>query len=215
MKKTIFLILIGVGLLSANVYAQDTEPGFKVGLKGGVQLSNLYVDNVDDENSKFGFQAGLYFRNQITENFALQPELIYSLKGSEINYDALSIPGLLEGGSGSYRFNLGYVEIPVLAVVTVGALSIHAGPYVALLTNANIKNVDDDGDIEDIASLDRDDFNTLDYGIAGGIGLNLPSGILGLRYTYGLNEIGKSDIAGKVTENSKNAVLSLYAGFHF
>lgn len=208
-------MLMGVGLCFTGAYAQDTEPGFKVGLKGGVQLSNLYVDNVDDENAKFGFQAGLYFRNQITENFALQPELIYSLKGSEIAYSSFSIPGLIEGGSGSYRFNLGYVELPVLAVVTVGAFSIHAGPYIALLTNANIKNVDDDGDIEEITSLDRDDFNTFDYGIAGGIGFNLPMGILGLRYTYGLNEIGKSDIAGRVTEDSKNAALSLYAGFHF
>src|SRR5690606_27042994 len=154
MRKTIFLMLAGAGLFFTSAYAQDTEPGFKVGLKGGVQLSNLYVDNVDDENAKFGFQAGLYFKNQITENFALQPELIYSLKGSEISYSGLSVPGIINGGSGSYRFNLGYVELPVLAVVTLGAFNVHAGPYIALLTNANIKNVDDDGDIEDVKNLD-------------------------------------------------------------
>lgn len=213
MKKTFFLMLIGTCLCFTKSYAQD--PGFHVGLKGGVQLTNLYVDNVDDENSKFGFQAGFYFKNQITENFALQPELIYSLKGTELKYQSLSLPGLINGGSGSYRFNLGYVELPVLAVVSFGNFSVHAGPYIALLTNAKIKNVDDDGDIDEVATLDRDDFNSIDYGIAGGIGVDFMSGTLGLRYTYGLNEIGKSDIAGKVTENSKNAVLSLYAGFHF
>src|SRR5690606_1587280 len=117
--------------------------------------------------------------------------------------------------SGSYRFNLGYVELPVLAVVSFGAFSVHAGPYVALLTNANIKNVDDDGDIEEIDELDRDDFNTLDYGIAAGLGFDFDAGTIGLRYTHGLNEIGKSGVAGEVTENSKNSVISLYAGFHF
>lgn len=213
MKKTIFLVLIGTCLCFSKSYAQD--PGFHVGIKAGVQLSNLYVDNIDDENAKVGFQGGLYFKNQITDNFALQPELIYSLKGSELKYSGFSIPGIIEGGSGSYRFNLGYVELPVLAVVSFGNFSIHAGPYIALLTNANIKNVDDDGNIDDIAKLDRDDFNTIDYGLAGGLGFDFMAGTLGLRYTYGLNEIGKSDIAGKVTEDSKNSVLSLYVGIHF
>lgn len=213
MKKVYFLMIISAVLISSKSFAQDI--GLNVGLKGGVQLSNLYVDEVGDDNAKLGFQGGLYFKNQITEFFALQPEIIYSLKGSEIEYDNFSIPGIISGGSGSYRFNLGYVEIPVLAVVSIGSFSVHAGPYIALLTNANIKNVDDDGDIDEIDELDRDDFNTLDYGIAGGIGFDFLSGTIGLRYTYGLNEIGKDGVAGEVTEDSKNSVLSLYAGFHF
>lgn len=213
MKKVFLFLIVGAFLLSTESYAQDI--GLNVGIKGGVQLSNLYVDEVGDDNAKIGFQGGLYFKNQITDFFALQPELLYSLKGSEIQYDNFSVPGIVTGGSGSYRFNLGYIELPVLAVVSFGAFSVHAGPYVALLTNANIKNVDDDGDIEEIDKLDRDDFNTLDYGIAGGLGFDFEAGTIGLRYTYGLNEIGKDGVAGEVTENSKNSVISLYAGFHF
>lgn len=207
MKKVYFLVIIFFALISTRGFAQDL--GLNFGIKGGVQLTNLYADDVHDENAKVGFQGGLYFKNQITEFFALQPEILYTLKGSQLDYDNILM------GSGSYRYNLGYIEVPVLAVVSIGSFSIHAGPYIAFLTNANIKDVDDDGDIEGITDLDRSDFNSVDYGLAGGIGMDFLSGTLGLRYNYGLNEIGKDDLAGELTKNSKNSVLSLYVGFHF
>lgn len=181
----------------------------KAGLKGGVNFTNLYVDDVDDENMKIGFNAGAYYRGEITENFAIQPEFLFTQKGSEIQYD-----GFL-GGDGKYRFNLNYLEVPVLAVIKLGPVNFHAGPYLGFLVAANVKDVDDNGNINDIESLDRDDFNTLDTGIAGGIGFDFPTGILGIRYNYGFQEIGDDNNAAQATKNSKNSALQLYLGFDF
>ena len=180
----------------------------KAGLKGGVNFTNLYVDDVDDENMKVGFNAGLYYRNDITENFAIQPEFLFTRKGSEIHYD-----GFL--GQGKYRFNLNYLEVPVLAVVKLGPINLHAGPYLGFLIGANVKDVDDNGNINEVEELDRDDFNTLDAGISGGVGFDFPSGMIGLRYNYGFMEIGDDGVAGQATENSKNSALQLYLGFDF
>lgn len=180
----------------------------KAGLKGGVNFTNLYVDDVDDENMKVGFNAGLYYRNDITENFAIQPEFLFTQKGSEIHYD-----GFL--GQGKYRFNLNYLEVPVLAVVKLGPINLHAGPYLGFLIGANVKDVDDNGNINEVEELDRDDFNTLDAGISGGVGFDFPSGMIGLRYNYGFMEIGDDGVAGQATENSKNSALQLYLGFDF
>jgi len=180
----------------------------KAGLKGGVNFTNLYVDDVDDENMKIGFNAGLYYRNDITENFAIQPEFLFTQKGSEIQYDNFL-------GEGKYRFNLNYLEVPVLAVVKLGPINLHAGPYIGFLVAANVKDVDDNGNINDVEELDRDDFNTLDTGIAGGVGFDFPSGMIGLRYNYGFQEIGDEGVAGEATENSKNSALQLYLGFDF
>ncbi|WP_421872191.1 porin family protein [Marinoscillum sp.] len=180
----------------------------KAGIKGGANFTNLYVDDVDDENMKIGFNAGFYYRNDITDNFAIQPEFLFTQKGSEIQYDNFL-------GEGKYRFNLNYLEVPVLAVVKLGPINLHAGPYLGFLVGANVKDVDDDGNINDVEELDRDDFNTLDTGVAAGVGFDFPSGILGLRYNYGFQEIGQEGVAGEATENSKNSALQLYVGFDF
>ena len=63
--------------------------------------------------------------------------------------------------------------------------------------------------------LNRDDFNTLDYGLAGGIAFDLSGFQIGARYNYGLREVGKGGIAGGLTNNSKNSVAQVYIGFGF
>lgn len=93
--------------------------------------------------------------------------------------------------------------------------NIHAGPYIGLLASSQIKDMSTNGNtyIEDI---DRDSFNTLDYGLAGGLCFDFEGGTLGIRYNYGLNEIGKSATKlGDITKDSNNSVLQFYLGFNF
>ena len=203
MKFKILILTAFCAFASTMAFAQ------KAGIKGGANFTNLYVEDVDDENMKIGFNVGAFYRADITENFAIQPEFLFTQKGSEIQYD-----NFLQG-EGKYRFNLNYLEVPVLAVVKFGSINLHAGPYLGFLVGANVKDVDDRGNINDIEELDRDDFNTLDTGIAAGAGFDFPTGILGVRYNYGFQEIGQDGVAGQATENSKNSALQLYVGFDF
>lgn len=203
MKKSIILITILFSAVGFKAMAQEDAAG----IRGSFNLSNLYVDEVDDENSKPGFSAGLFFRKQINDAFSIQPELNYSLKGVQINYN-----NFLQG-SGKYRYNLSYVEIPVLANIHFGEnLYISAGPYAGLLTSVKIKDVDGEGDINEVEELDRDDFNTFDYGLAAGVGVNFNSGTVGVRYNYGLQDV---DPENEYLPNGKNSVLQLYVGFNF
>lgn len=182
----------------------------KIGVKGGINLSNLYVDDVKDENMKVGLNIGAYAKIPVTRGFSIQPELLYSSKGSKITYDNAL-------GTGEYRFNLNYVEVPVLAVFNVAPnFNIHAGGYAAYLASANIKRLDDDGDIDKIADLNEDNFRRFDYGLVGGIGFDVHNFTIGARYNYGLNEIGKSgNASGELTKNAKNSAVNLYVGFGF
>ncbi len=190
--------------LSSALYSQ------KAGLKVGANFTNLYIDDVDDENMKIGFHLGAYYRADLSDGFAVQPEFLFTQKGSEVQYDAA-----LFGSGGKYRFNLNYLEIPLLFVGKINNFHLQFGPYVACLVGVNVKNVDDSGEIQDIESLDRDNFNTLDTGLAAGLGFNFHGGSLGLRYSYGFGEIGNSEAAVQATANSKNSALQLSVGFDF
>ena len=209
-RKLVLAIAFGI-LISLKAFAQDNEwNALKIGVKGGVNFSNLYVDDVDDENMKAGLNLGLFAKIPVTRKLSFQPEILYSSKGSELIYDNIL-------GSGSYRFNLNYVEMPLLAVVNIaGGFNLHAGGYIAYLTSANVKNVDDDGDIQGVTELNEDNFNRFDGGLVGGLNFDVQSFTIGARYNYGLNEVGeKGGLAGQLTSNSKNSVITLYVGFGF
>jgi len=198
--KTTFAIGAMVMLLSGlatSSIAQDR----RMGVKGGLNLSNLYVDNIDDENARVGFHVGVYGQILSTDAFAIQPELMFTTKGSETE-----IGGLIDQ---NIKFNLNYLELPVLAVFKLGdAAEIHVGPYVGYLLNANIKTEGDLGGSTD--NLDRDNFNSVDFGLAGGFGLNFGALQVGARYSFGLSEIADSDAAELMLGDAKNSCAQLY-----
>ncbi|MEQ9467818.1 MAG: porin family protein [Ekhidna sp.] len=197
--KAIFfsILFIASGLLMAQ----------RSGIKGGANFSNLYVDDVSDENLKLGLNLGIW--HQTEGPVAIQTEVAYSSKGAELVYNNVF-------GSGKYRFNLNYLEVPIMFVGKIGAFQLHAGPYAGFLVGSNIKDVDSDGDINNIESLDTDDFHRFDYGLVGGAALDFETGMVGARYNYGLREVGKSgSFAGEALNNSKNAGFQIFVAFDF
>ncbi|SNT17096.1 Outer membrane protein beta-barrel domain-containing protein [Ekhidna lutea] len=193
-------------ILSILLIASGTIMAQRSGLKGGANFANLYVDDVSDENMKIGLNLGLWHQ---AANESFQAELNYSNKGAEVIYD-----GAL--GSGKYRYNLNYLEMPLLFVGHVGDFNLHVGPYLGFLVGVNIKDVDSNGNVNGVAQLDRDDFNTFDYGLSGGAAIEFDASQIGLRYNYGLREIGKSgSFAGEAANNAKNSVFQLYVALDF
>jgi len=208
-----FVILLFLGAYEVN--AQDGNPGPKFGIKGGVNFSQLYVDqpNAEDENMKAGLHLGVFGKIPIADMVALQPEVLYTNAGSKITYGGSDLENFLGIEPGEVRFNLNYIQVPVALAVNVGPLNIHAGPYLSYLVSANIKDLKtSDLNPSDIKELDTDDFNQFDYGLVGGIGLDVQNLTIGVRYNYGLQEVGNSDLAGTLTNNSKNSVAQLYIG---
>ncbi len=179
-----------------------TSSGPRVGIKGGLNASNLITDEVTDKHGRFGFHAGVYGQLFSTDAFAIQPEVNFSTKGNEVKHNF----GIIDQET---KFNLSYIDIPVLAVFKLGnAAEIHAGAYWAYLVGANI---DTDGDLADgFVSIDRDNFDKWDYGLVGGIGFNLGQVQLGARYNYGLNKIAQSAGARAMLGDAKNSVGQIY-----
>jgi hypothetical protein len=213
---TAILVAVFAGT-STFVVAQEQQTSSenslspKFGIKGGVNLTNMYVKDVSDENMKVGFNAGFFAKLPVTRGFSIQPELLYTSKGAKETYN-----NFIEG-KGEYRFNLNYIELPVLAVINVARnFNVHVGPYVSYLAAANIKDLKDNGTIQNVTDLKADNFNRIDYGVAGGLGIDISNFTIGARYNYGFREIGKSgSLSGELTKDSKNSAISLYIGLGF
>lgn len=207
-KKLIFASLVITFMTLTNANAQDSASKF--GVKGGVNFSNLYTEDVDDNNVLTGFNVGFFAKLPISNNIALQPEISYTGKGAELVYNNALV-------SGTAQFKLDYIEVPLLLVVNVTKnFNIHAGPYAAYMVSAKTTNKSDSGSYNFEDNIDTDDFNKFDAGLAGGVGLDFEPVSFGVRYNYGLTKIGKEDSSTSFSSpDAKNSVLSVYTAFAF
>lgn len=182
--------------------AQSTS---RAGIKAGMNVSNLYIDNVTDQNARLGFNAGIFGQLLSSEAGALQLELLYSTKGSTAQY----------GGTLNQEvtYNLNYLDLPVLAVIKFGkAAEIHLGGYASYLLNANISY---NGDIANGASpINKDNLTSFDYGFTGGLGANFGNVQVGARYNLGLVKIANSDDARVLIGDAKNSCAQLFIAFN-
>ena len=183
--------------------AQDiksTTPAF--GFKGGLNFSNMYTDNVDDNNMLTGFNAGLYAKFPITNSVSIQPEISYTTKGAELTYNNAF-------ANGTAQFKINYIEVPVLLVFNLtDALNIHAGPYAAYMVSG--KTTNDSNLFTSETRLDTNDFKRFDAGLSGGVGVDLEIVNFGVRYNYGLTKVFKE--GSFADPDAKNSVFNVYVG---
>ncbi|MVM41454.1 outer membrane beta-barrel protein [Spirosoma sp. HMF3257] len=206
-KKTLLAAaLLTAGALLFNSSDAAAQGKARVGIKGGLTASSLYYDSqgATNKNERIGFHLGVFSQLPVGEFFAIQPELLYITKGASATYNVL-------GFSGKNTFKLNYAELPVLATFKLGqAVELQAGPYVSYLLNSNINSNGDFG--SGTSAINRDNFNKVDYGIAGGLNLYFGKAFIGARYEQGLQNIANSGAAKTILGNAKNGVGLLSVG---
>ena len=67
---TVFFVVSAAASISNDLFGQ-----MRAGIKGGLNVSNLYVDEVSDENARFGVNLGFY--GQILSSEFLQFNLSF------------------------------------------------------------------------------------------------------------------------------------------
>src|SRR5688572_15193119 len=97
-RGMIVIALAGLTLLSTN--SANAVEDLYGGIKGGVNIANQSVDPDAELDSCTGLSAGGYVGIPVSQVFAVQPEGLFTMKGSSDD-------------SGSWKLN--YIEVPVLA----------------------------------------------------------------------------------------------------
>lgn len=184
MKKTIatlILLVLGTGISQAQL--------LQFGVKGGVNFANYTGGDVSGEDFKTitSYHAGMVMELKVFENFAIQPELLYSTQGAE-----------LEGLGDQVKNELGYLSIPVLAkfYLTSNELSLELGPQASFL-------------VSERNEVDANDTNSFEFGIAGGLSYKITKSIfVSGRYVAGLTEAKKN-------ADVKNSLIQFSVGYMF
>ncbi len=213
MVKKLQLPLVALMLcfmLTVQLQAQMFQP--KLGLKGGVSISNFHLEGAGSESSKLGFYGGVFYKIPVTTSFFVQPELLYTSYGAELNYEE-DFQYLNE--QGRYRYNLNYAQLPLTAGYHLNEfIDLHVGLYMSLLLNANTQSLEEtDNTLRDVEDFTRNDFNRFDYGLLGGLAINLGGGEIGIRYNYGLNAISDRVVVDTpLFTNARNHMLQVHFG---
>lgn len=181
------------------------------GIKGGLNLSSLSDDGSVDNKTKAGFNAGVFLNAPLSENFSIQPEVLYNDLGSKTTY---KISG--EDNNLKYSTNLGYISVPVMFQYNATPeFYLEAGPEFSFLVNANSKLKS--GSNSDTYDLDTDDFNTFNFGLGIGAGYWItPQFGINARYNAGFTKIGNDDtLVGSSFGDAKNNNFMIGLAYKF
>ena len=188
-----------ITLLLAAMFTQVAVA--QVAVKGGLNFANMVFEDDEDDiqdlakNGNAGLTGGLAFIIPFGDVIALQPEILYTQKGSELNYTILG-----EDYYEKVRYN--YIDIPILLRLSLGGtygeglgLYLNGGVYAGYALNGKKEqNVPILGMQEsDISFDDQDREGRVDFGAVGGVGLSLGDLFLELRYMHGINNLLDND----------------------
>jgi hypothetical protein len=177
LKTTNMKFFIGLAtamfLLVSNASAQHVN----FGVKGGLNIYNIVNDNNAKYDTELGLHLGILLHIHMGQNFAVQPEILYSAQGAKYNT-----------GAGEVNLKLGYVNIPFMFLYMFdNGFRISAGPQLGFLTKAQSELNGSKSDV-------KDSFSKTDFAIGVGIGYINPSSGFGVdaRYNYGLSDINEN-----------------------
>lgn len=216
MKRMAWIIMpVVIGLMVANVDAQT-------GVTGGVNISNL--NGIGSATTRNGVIAGVFTEYGIVPGLALQPEVLFSVKGASSSNQSVAGPVPAVGNPvPRYDLTLDYVEVPVLLKLMVldipilpANVDVYAGPDFAFNVASNEKTsyAGVTTTTDETKNIRPFDFN---IAVGGGPNLDLGSMTVGaeVRYTFGTSPVLKNQNVTNVFNNAKNGVWSIMASVGF
>ncbi len=207
MKKT---LLLAVFSLFTFVCLNAQENPFSLGVKAGVNLSNLSNEG-PDMDARVGYRFGIVGEYKLPNDFFLQGSLDISSKGAKLNVEGdmdVDSDGLLDRGSIKSTWEAVYLELPVLAGYKVKVtddfgIKFMVGPYLAygiggnLSATANVEMQQPDGSYirergkEKVDTFSDETLKRFDVGLSGAVAAQYSKLTFTIGYDYGLTNISQ------------------------
>ncbi len=203
------VVAVNLSVTTETSWAQTiVAPPPRFGIVGGINWATVRGPDADDAGWRTALMGGVTLVAPFTPSFALQPEFIYTQKGSRVTE---------EDFTGTVKMN--YIEVPVMLRFDIATTSgprpfLYAGPAVAFRVGCGVelKNGGDSFNAECDEGTDQPDFKSTDYSVVlgGGFAFNALGRLasIGVRYDHGLSNFSESN-------EVKHRVLSVIGTFEF
>jgi len=221
MKRSIITITLMVIILIVISSYSFADAKTDYGLKGGISIMKIKSSDTEDSDSIVEPCFGVYLSVNYDNGFAIQPELLLTMKGGKTDYS----PYYLAIEDDVYT----YMELPILAKYNVDVsdsikFSIFAGPSAGILLGTHYKltgydadylagqlGVTTEGSAEDLGI----NTNSFEFSLQFGLGMiyKLMAGAINfdVRYCVGLTNVIKSTL----NYDNKNNGLIIMVGYSF
>jgi hypothetical protein len=182
MKKKVTQLLLAAFLLCGISLHAQTD--FHFGVKADIDLTKVSGNGMSNSLTT-DYEGGLYGEINFGKKWGIQPEVMYSRRDAKIADDFSAY--YINQVSIDYKktVKLNYIVVPVMARYNISTLfSVLLGPQFGF------KLYDD----EDLLKSGKPAFKDLDFGIAGGVQLNISESFkFYARYYQGLSNINNID----------------------
>jgi len=205
-KNKIFPLLLA--MLICLVLEESQGQNLQAAIKGGVNFSNLFIEDLNTEDSRFGYNAGAFLQIPLGQLFFLQPEGVFNTRGANVLFEDPLLRGETE-------LQLNYVDFPILGGFRLLHIAeITLGPYVGYLADFDME-IESNNLSVGFNDLDEDNFKRVDVGFAAGLAANFKKFQLGLQYTQGFRDIEDKGSADELLGDAKNSLVQIYLAYVF
>jgi len=168
--------------------------GFGIGAKIGPLFSS-YSNATTSFDTKTGWEGGIWFGGNRGGVVGVEGEVLYAQKNQQC--------------TGCTGTTLQYLEIPILVRVNIGSHSrngVSVYGLVGPVFDVNLKAKQNNLDV-------KSNYESLDYGILGGVGIEITRFLVEARYNWGLLNIAKNSIGS--TTDIKSRSFAVLFGVRF
>jgi hypothetical protein len=179
----------------------------RLGIFAGPNLNYLdYYDKVTTiDGSNTSFHAGIFYQKNINKYFALQPALLFSIRGGNIkNIDSTINAGLMN------------IELPINFLYLCKRLMVGAGPNFWYGISGNLKSNGTKRNAYDVAESFERTLKRFEFGGNFIIGYTFKKGILiTTNFSPGFTNIYKGDGSAPSNVKAKTSILGISLGYVF
>lgn len=185
-------------ILLSLLTSQDMQAQATFGIRGGLNATNVSLDNLPNRSERFGFHIGAFANFPVVPDFmSLQPELSYSTKGTAF-----------KPLNNRIFINMNYADFYLPVSFQLGSIDLQVGPFASyLISTPNYEIYTENSVITNV-------FKKADAGLTAGIVFNISKFFLGLRFSQGFVDLVKSD-AKPFLGSGKSSVGQVSIGYKF